>query len=52
MLVTLMIPPFAIALGAVFLGESLGPWAYIGFAIIAAGILVTDGRLAARLRRS
>lgn len=52
MLVTLMIPPFAIGLGAVFLGEALSPSAYFGLCIIAAGILVTDGRLAARLRRA
>ncbi len=30
MLVTLLIPPFAIALGATFLGENLSPGAYIG----------------------
>ena len=52
MLVTLMIPPFAIGLGAAFLDETLSPSAYLGLAIIAAGILVTDGRLIAQLRRS
>ena len=45
MLVTLMIPPFAASLGAVFLGERLGPEAWVGFALIAAGLLVTDGRV-------
>jgi len=45
MLVTLLIPPFAIALGTVFLHESLGPSAIAGFAVIALGILVTDGRI-------
>lgn len=45
MLVTLLIPPFAIGLGAVFLGERLDTSAWIGFAIIALGLVVTDGRL-------
>ncbi|WP_272006551.1 DMT family transporter [Roseovarius sp. ZX-A-9] len=45
MLVTLLIPPFAIALGTVFLHESLGPSAIAGFAVIALGILITDGRI-------
>ena len=46
LLVTLLIPPFAIGLGFLFLGERIGPEAYIGFAIIVLGIVVTDGRLA------
>ncbi|WP_338550833.1 DMT family transporter [Roseovarius phycicola] len=45
MLVTLMIPPFAVGLGAAFLGETLGSEALIGFALIAVGLAVTDGRL-------
>ncbi|MEM9230635.1 MAG: DMT family transporter [Pseudomonadota bacterium] len=45
LLVTLLIPPFAIGLGVVFLGESLGLNAMIGFAVIATGIIVTDGRV-------
>ncbi len=45
MLVTLLVPPFAVALGAGFLGERLSPMAYIGFALIALGLAVTDGRL-------
>lgn len=45
MLVTLLIPPFAVALGAAFLGERLPPVAYAGFALIALGLAVTDGRL-------
>ncbi len=49
LLVTLLIPPFAIALGALFLGEQMAPEAWIGFAIIALGFAVTDGRLLARL---
>ncbi len=45
MLVTLMIPPFAVGLGAAFLGESLGPEAFLGFGLIAVGLLISDGRL-------
>jgi len=48
MLVTLMVPPFAVALGAVFLGERLPAVAYPGFALIALGLAVTDGRLLRR----
>lgn len=51
MLVTLLIPPFAIALGTLFLGESLSPSAWAGFAIIAIGFAVTDGRVFARRRQ-
>ena len=52
MLVTLLIPPFAIALGAGFLGETLGREAWIGFGLIAIGLAITDGRLWARIRRA
>jgi len=45
MLVTLIVPPFAVALGWAFLDESLGIEAAIGFALIAIGLAVTDGRL-------
>ena len=45
LLVTLLIPPFAIGLGVLFLGEKMGVEAWIGFAIIALGFAVTDGRL-------
>ncbi|MCZ4351050.1 DMT family transporter [Roseovarius aestuarii] len=51
MLVTLMIPPFAIALGAAFLNEALSAQAIVGFGVIALGILVTDGRILNMLRR-
>ncbi len=51
MLVTLLIPPFAIALGAMFLGERIGPEAWVGFAIIAVGFAVNDGRVFGKLRR-
>ena len=49
LLVTLLIPPFAIGLGTMFLGESMEPEAWIGFSIIALGFAVTDGRLFGRL---
>ncbi len=45
MLVTLLIPPMAISLGWAFLGEALPPRAYAGFAVIALGLAVLDGRL-------
>ena len=45
LLVTLLIPPFAIGLGVLFLGEKMGVEAWIGFAIIALGFAVTDGRV-------
>ncbi|WP_424928505.1 DMT family transporter [Amaricoccus tamworthensis] len=52
LLVTLLIPPFAIALGAAFLGERPGPGALAGFAVIALGFAVTDGRLLRRKTRT
>ena len=45
LLVTLLIPPFAVGLGVLFLGERMGLEALIGFAIIGLGFAVTDGRL-------
>ncbi len=44
-LVTLLIPPFAIVLGAIVYDEALGPSAYTGFALLALGLLILDGRL-------
>ncbi|MEO1121336.1 MAG: EamA/RhaT family transporter, partial [Pseudomonadota bacterium] len=41
----LIVPPFAIGLGAVFLGERLEPMAFFGFGLIALGLAVIDGRL-------
>lgn len=45
MLVTLLIPPIAVTLGSTFLGERMGSEAWIGFALIALGLSITDGRL-------
>lgn len=49
--VTLLIPPFAIGLGALFLGERMSAETWTGFAIIALGFAVTDGRLYSFLGR-
>ncbi len=45
MLVTLLIPPIAVGLSYAFLGERLSHEAGYGFALIAVGLLITDGRL-------
>lgn len=45
MLVTLLVPPVAVSLGAAFLAEQLGREALVGFWVIGFGLLVTDGRL-------
>jgi drug/metabolite transporter (DMT)-like permease len=50
MLCTLMIPPVAILLGALVRGEALHASAFAGFALLALGLLILDGRLIARLR--
>jgi drug/metabolite transporter (DMT)-like permease len=52
LLCTLIIPPVAILLAVIFLGETLEPQALVGFALIAAGLAVIDGRLLRRWRRS
>ena len=44
MLVTLLVPPFAVGLGVVFLGEQLTIEAWLGFFLIAVGLVITDGR--------
>ncbi|MDU8945026.1 DMT family transporter [Ovoidimarina sediminis] len=45
LLCTLLIPPVAIALGALVRGETLAPNAFFGFACLALGLLILDGRL-------
>lgn len=52
MLVTLVIPPVAILLGAAVLGEALAPRAYGGFALLALGLLILNGSLRWPLRRA
>jgi drug/metabolite transporter (DMT)-like permease len=50
-LVTLLVPPSAILLGIVFLGERLELIEWAGMAVIALGLVVLDGRLASFMRR-
>lgn len=45
LLVTLMIPPVAILLGSWARDETLAASAYLGFALLALGLLTLDGRL-------
>jgi len=52
MLVTLLVAPVAILLGALVLGETLSAQAWGGFALIALGLLVIDGRVLSALDRS
>ena len=51
MLVTLLVPPVAIILGALFLGETLAPEDFAGLGLIALGLAAIDGRLVTALRR-
>ena len=52
MLVTLTVSPVAIILGALVLGEELPAQAYLGFALLTAGLLAIDGRLFKRRARN
>jgi drug/metabolite transporter (DMT)-like permease len=45
LLVTLLVPPVAILLGGLFLGETLAPQDFIGLALIALGLAAIDGRV-------
>ncbi len=51
MIVTLLVAPVAIILGAVTLGEALPLNAYIGFAILALGLLILSGWIRPRPKR-
>lgn len=44
LLVTLLVPVAALALGALLLGEWLGPRHFAGMALIGAGLAAVDGR--------
>lgn len=44
-LVTLLVGPVAVAMGAVVYGEALAVSDYVGFGIIAVGLLLIDGRI-------
>ena len=50
LLVTLLVPPFAILFGTLFLNEVLAPQDFIGLGLIALGLAAIDGRLLKRLR--
>jgi len=50
LLVTLLVPPFAILFGSLFLNEVLAPQDFIGLALIALGLAAIDGRLWRRFR--
>jgi drug/metabolite transporter (DMT)-like permease len=50
LLVTLLVPPVAIVLGALFLSEQLAPQDFIGLGLIALGLAAIDGRLLSLLR--
>jgi drug/metabolite transporter (DMT)-like permease len=45
LLVTLLVPPVAILLGATFLGETLAPQDFLGLGLIALGLAAIDGRV-------
>jgi drug/metabolite transporter (DMT)-like permease len=45
LLVTLLVPPVAILLGGLFLGETLAPQDFLGLGLIALGLAAIDGRL-------
>ncbi|MBB5515817.1 drug/metabolite transporter (DMT)-like permease [Rubricella aquisinus] len=51
MLVTLIMPPIAITLGALVLGEALTANAFLGFGVIALGLLVLNGRVLSLFKR-
>ena len=45
LLVTLLVPPVAILLGGLFLGETLAPQDFLGLLLIALGLAAIDGRV-------
>jgi drug/metabolite transporter (DMT)-like permease len=51
-LVTLLVPPSAILLGVLFLGERLSAAEYAGMALIGFGLVILDGRAYRRLART
>jgi drug/metabolite transporter (DMT)-like permease len=50
LLVTLLVPPIAIFLGALVLGEALAPDDFLGLGFIALGLAAIDGRLLSWMR--
>ena len=51
-LVTYLIPPIALAYGAVFLGERFGAYAFGGLALILAGVALGTGAMGVRQARA
>lgn len=51
-LVTLLVPPSAILLSTIFLGERMELQDWLGLALILAGLLVLDGRLMRRIMQA
>jgi drug/metabolite transporter (DMT)-like permease len=51
-LVTLLVPPSAILLGILFLGERLQAAEWAGMLVVAIGLLILDGRLVRRFTRA
>lgn len=51
LLVTIIMPPISIMLGAAILGERLSPSTYLGCLLIGLGLVVLDGRALSRLAR-
>lgn len=49
LLVTIVMPPISVLLGAAVLGEALPPSTFLGCVLIALGLVVLDGRALARL---
>jgi len=52
MIVTMLVPPVSIVLGVIVLDEVLSPNVYAGLALLALGLVILDGRLITRLRRT
>ncbi len=51
LLVTLLVSPVAVVLGTVFLAEILPIRAFIGFGLIAIGLIIIDGRVWRRIKQ-
>jgi drug/metabolite transporter (DMT)-like permease len=51
LLVTLLVPPVAILLGALFLSEQLAVQDFLGLGLIALGLAAIDGRLLSLVER-
>ena len=49
---TLLVPPFAILFGSLFLERGARPQDFIGLALIALGLAAIDGRLLKLFRRA